>query len=56
MIGQITPGAVGEAKRNCWERMEERVEEILRDVDALRKLIGGVVACGYVVWMQPESL
>jgi len=41
VIEQITPGTVEEAKRRLLEGKEERLEEILRDKDALRKLIGG---------------
>jgi hypothetical protein len=41
VIGQITPGTVEEAKRKLLEGKEERVEEILRSKDVLRKLVGG---------------
>jgi len=40
VIGQITPGTVEEAKRKLLEGKEEQAEEILRDKEALRKLMG----------------
>jgi len=40
VIVQITAGTVGEAKRKLLEGKEEQAEEILRDKEALRKLMG----------------